>query len=103
MNRIKLKDTVQVLSGKNKGKTGEIIEIDSKANKVKVRGVAIVTRHKKPKRQGDQGGIVKEEGFIHVSNVMPVCSVTKKPCRVGYEKTESGAKIRVSRASGEPL
>ena len=103
MNRVKLKDMVYVLSGKSKGKTGEVIEIDNRANKVKVRGVAITTHHRKPKRQGEQGGIVKEEAYLDLSNVMPICSSTKKPCRVGYQEVESGAKVRISRASGEAL
>lgn len=61
--------TVLVLTGKDKGKQGQVIDILHKKGKVKVKGVAIVTRHKKPRRQGETGGIVKEEGYIDISNV----------------------------------
>ena len=65
-----------------------------------VKGVCLLTKHVKPRRQGEKGGIKKEEGFIHASNVMPVCPVTKKPTRVHAKITEAG-KVRVSRQSKE--
>lgn len=101
MERIKKNDTVLVISGKDKGKKGQVIAIDHQLNKVKVKGVAIITRHKRARRQGEQGGIFKEESFIHISNVMPLCPSTKKPCRVAYKKLDDGTRVRVSKRSDE--
>ena len=81
-NKLKKNDKVLVIAGKDKGKTGEVLELCSKYGKVKVRGVNMVTRHVKPQRQGETGGIQKREAFVHVSNVMPVDSITGKPVRV---------------------
>lgn len=103
MERIKKNDTVVVITGKDKGKTGPVIEIDRTLNKVKVKGVAVVTRHKRPRRQGEKGGILQEESFIHASNVMLLCPSTKKPCRVGYALGADGKKVRISKRSGEQL
>lgn len=103
MMRIKKNDVVFVIAGKDKGKKGSVLAIDYKANKVQVQGVAIVTRHVKPRRQGEQGGIRQEEGFIDISNVMPICPVTKKPCRVTVKELADGKKARVSHRSKETI
>ena len=79
MMRVKKNNTVVVISGKDKGKQGTVIEILSKKGKVKVKDVAIVTRHKKARRQGDTSGIIKSESFIDLSKVMPLCSSCNKP------------------------
>ena len=85
---LKKNDKVMVITGKDKGKVGEILELCWKYDKLKVRGVNMVTRHQKPKRQGDAGGIQKKEAFVHVSNVMPIDSMTGKPVRFN-KKTRS--------------
>ena len=69
---LKKNDLVVVLTGKDRGKKGRIIEILRKKDKVKVEGVAVVTKHAKARRAGETAGIRKEESFIHISNVMPV-------------------------------
>lgn len=86
--KIKLKknDKVQVISGQNTGKVGEILELCQKSGRIKVKGVNIVTKHLKPRKQGDVAGIQKREAFIHVSNVMPVDALTGKPVRVNKIK-----------------
>lgn len=76
--RIKKNSTVVVISGKDKGKQGPVIEILLKKNKIKVKDVAIATRHVKARKQGEVSGIVKSEAFIDLSKVMPVCGSCKK-------------------------
>ena len=101
LQRIKKDDLVYVLSGKDKGVTGSVISVDLTKGRVLVKGVNIVTRHVKPKRQGEKGSILKEEKFISVSNVMPVCPETKKPCRVRTQQGADGVRVRVSVRSGQ--
>ncbi len=79
--RIKKNDTVVVLSGRDKGKKGVVIKVNPKKGKILVEGVALATKHVKPRRSGEQGGIKKEESFITLSNVMPVCAACKKASR----------------------
>lgn len=92
--RIKKNDIVQVLSGKNKGKQGTVIAILPKKGKVMVKDVAVATHHVKPRRAGEPGGIRKEERFIGVSCVMPVCSACKKPSRVNAKQLDTGKSVR---------
>ena len=92
--RIKKNDVVQILSGKNKGKQGAVIAILPKKGKVMVKGIAVATHHVKPRRAGEPGGIRKEERFIDVSCVMPVCSVCKKPSRVNTKQLDGGKSVR---------
>lgn len=101
--RIKKNDTVIVLTGKDKGKRGTVLEIDLKHQRVRVQGIAIMVKHEKPRRQGTPGTIRREEGFIAISNVMPISKGSAKPCRVNYKIDESGHKIRVAHESGEPI
>lgn len=103
MERIKKDDLVCVLAGKDKGVTGEVLQIDRDKGRVLVKGVNIVTRHLKPKQRGEKGKIVKEEKFLAISNVMPVCPETKKPTRIRVQKHESGKRMRVSTRSGQPF
>jgi large subunit ribosomal protein L24 len=97
--RIKMNDTVMIISGKDKGKTGTVIDISAKKGKVMVKGIALVTRHTKPKRQGETGGIKKREGYIELSKVMPVCPETHKPARIGSKMLENGERVRVFRVA----
>lgn len=101
MERIKKQDMVIVLTGKDKGKRGSVIDILSKKGKVKVKGVAIVTRHVKARRQGETSMIKKEEGFIDISNVMPIDPKTDKPSRVNFALAEDGSKARIGNVSKE--
>jgi len=103
MERIKKNDTVVILTGKDKGKRGAVIAILPKKGKVKVKGVAIVTKHSKARRQGETPSIKKLESYIDISNVMPVCAKEGKPCRVNYVVSDKGAKTRVSNISKEAL
>jgi large subunit ribosomal protein L24 len=89
--RIKKNDLVEVLSGKDKGKQGTVIEVLSQSEKVVVRGIAIHTKHKKAKKAGEISAIKHEEGAIHLSKVLPVCRSCKKPSRISIKRTEDKA------------
>ncbi len=99
---VKKGDNVVVISGKDKGKQGTILEAYPKKNRVLVEGVNIVKKHSKPSQVNPQGGIISREAAIHVSNVMPLDPKSGKPTRVGY-KIENGKKVRVAKISGETL
>jgi large subunit ribosomal protein L24 len=99
---VKKGDKVMVISGKDKGKTGNILSAFPKQNRVLVEGVNIVKKHAKPSQMNPQGGIISQEAPIHVSNVMPIDPKSGNPTRVGY-KEENGKKVRVAKKSGEVL
>ena len=89
MKKLNKQDKVVVISGKDKNKTGEIIALSWKHNKVKVKNVNVVTCHVKARKQGETSKIVKKEAFIHISNVMPIDSLTGKPMRHAKNKNKS--------------
>ena len=101
--KIKKGDKVEVLTGKDKGKRGEVLRVYPEKNKVVVEGVAIVKRHVKPNTANQQGGIVEAEAAIDASNVALIDPKTDKPTRVGYLIKEDGTKVRVSKKSGAEL
>jgi large subunit ribosomal protein L24 len=91
-----------VITGKDKGRTGEVLKVLPKEDRVIVQGVNVVKRHTRP-AMGNPGGIVEKEGTIHVSNVAHIDPKDNKPTRVGYKQLEDGRKVRVARRSGEVL
>lgn len=99
---IKKGDIVLVIAGKDKGKTGKVLETNPKDAKVLVDGVNIVTKHKKPKSQQDKGGIVKKPAAIEASNVQVVCGVCGKATRVSH-KTVDGKNVRICKKCGASL
>nr|WP_232209552.1 50S ribosomal protein L24 [Atopobium sp. oral taxon 199] len=101
--KIRKGDTVEVLTGKDKGTRGEVLRVIPKDNKVVVEGVAVVKRHMKPNAANQQGGIVEHEAAIDASNVALIDPKDDKPTRVGYSVKDDGTKIRVSKRSGEEL
>jgi len=100
--KIKKGDRVVVLSGKDKGKHGEVVRSLPKEMKVVVSGVNVVTRHTKPSQTNPQGGLVRSEAPIHVSKVAIEDPKTGKPTRVGF-RIENGQKVRVAKRSGEVI
>ena len=96
--KVKKNDTVQVLTGKDKGRTGKVLKVIPSEARVVVEGVNVVKRHTKP-RMGNEGGIVTKESTIHISNVALLDPKSGKPTRVGY-KVENGTKTRVAKKSG---
>ena len=100
--KIKKGDTVVVISGRDKGKSGEVLRVFPQENRLVVQGVHIARRHTR-QRMGDPGGIVEKELTIHVSNVAHIDPQSRKPTRVGYRTLDDGRKVRVARRSGEIL
>jgi large subunit ribosomal protein L24 len=98
--KIKKGDKVVVITGRDKGKTGEVKQVLPAENRVVVDGVNMVKRHTSPSA-GNAGGIVEKELSIHVSNVAYVDPKTDKPTRVGYKTLEDGRKVRYAKRSGE--
>ncbi|WIV13161.1 50S ribosomal protein L24 [Proteiniborus sp. MB09-C3] len=100
---VKKGDTVVIISGKDKGKKGKILAAMPKEDRVIVEGINMLTKHKKPSGQMQQGGIIHQEGPIHVSNVMLYCNKDKTGVRVGQKVLDNGDKVRVCKKCGEVL
>jgi large subunit ribosomal protein L24 len=100
--KVRRGDTVMVISGKEKGKRGEVERVLPRENRVVVSGVNVRTRHARPSQQ-NQEGLYTFEAPIHVSNVMLVDPDSGEPTRVGYRFADSGEKIRVSKKSGKDI
>jgi large subunit ribosomal protein L24 len=98
--RIKKGDTVQVIAGKDKGKSGRVISVDYKKKRVVVEGVNIISKHEKPSAQNQDGGIVHREAALDLSNVM--YEYKGKPVRIGF-RFEGGKKVRFERRAGETV
>jgi len=101
-NKIKKGDTVVVLTGKDKGKSGEVLRLDPRESRAVVQGVNVVKRHQRPSMQS-QGGIEEKEAPIHVSNLAVSDPKDGKPTRVGFQTLDDGRKVRVARRSGETI
>lgn len=104
--RLKKNDTVKVISGNSKGSVGKILFIDRKKGRVIVESVNIMHKHTKPSQKNQQGGIVKREAPIKISNVMLICPKTNEPTRIGMklikdETTGKFSRMRTSKKSGE--
>ena len=100
--RIKKGDTVEILSGNDKGKQGEVLTVIPKTEKIIVKGVNVRKKHVKPRKQGEEGGIISVECAIPSSKANVVCSKCGKATRVGYSE-EKGEKIRVCKKCGAKL
>ncbi len=100
MLKVKKGDTVQVLSGNDKAKTGEVLEVLPKTEKVIVKGVNVRKKHVKPRKQGEESGIIPVECPIHMSKVNVVCPKCGKATRIGF-KVEKDQKVRVCKKCGE--
>ncbi|GCC53562.1 50S ribosomal protein L24 [Chryseotalea sanaruensis] len=94
-------DTVQVIAGDDKGKSGKVLEIQAVKNRAVVEGIAIVTKHTKPSAGKPEGGIKKTEGTINISNLMLVDPASGKPTRVGRKKDAEGNLQRFAKKTGE--
>jgi large subunit ribosomal protein L24 len=100
--KIKKGDNVVVVSGRDKGKSGEVLRVFPTESRVIVQGVHVARRHTR-QSMGNPGGIVDKELTIHVSNVAHIDPSSGKPTRVGYKTLDDGRKVRVARRSGEVL
>ncbi|HOK38833.1 MAG: 50S ribosomal protein L24 [Bacteroidales bacterium] len=100
---IKKGDTVIVISGESKGQKGRVLEVDRKNLRAIVEGVNLVSKHQKPNAAYPQGGIIKKEAPIHISNLMLVDPKTNKPTRIGRKLNSEGKLVRYSKKSGEEI
>lgn len=100
MHKIKRDDLVKVITGKDKEKTGKVLDVDTKKGKVIVEGCNMVTKHSKPSAGSPQGGIINKEAAMDISNVMLV--VDGKATRVGFD-VKDGKKVRVAKATGKVI
>ena len=105
MNKLSIRkdDTVIVLSGKDKGKQGAVLEVMPKESKVVVESVNVVTRHQKARRQGEQSGIVKKEAPIYACKVQRVCPKCNKPTRPAHKLLADGKNVRVCKKCGAEI
>jgi large subunit ribosomal protein L24 len=103
--KIRTDDQVVVISGKDKGKTGRVLRVDRKGDRVFVEGLNMIKRHQRPTpgRPNMQVGVIEREAAIHVSNVAIVDPKDKKPTRVGVRRGEDGRRMRVTKRSGSEL
>ncbi|MDE6499891.1 MAG: 50S ribosomal protein L24 [Rikenella sp.] len=100
---IKKGDTVYVNAGDNKGQQGKVLEVIVDKQRAIVEGVNLVSKHTKPNAANPQGGIVKQEAPIHISNLQPLDPKTGKPTRVGRKLNDKGKLVRVAVKSGEEI
>ena len=96
-------DTVIVISGNDKGKKGKVIEVSPGEGKIIVQGVNLVTKHVKPRRQGEEGGIVKTEGAFYACKAQVYCPKCEKGARIAHKFDKDGNKMRVCAKCGETL
>lgn len=97
MLKIKKNDKVEIIKGKDKGKTGKVLRMEAAKNRLYVGGINTIKKHTRQRDQNKPGGIIKKEGPIMISNVKLVCPNCGKAVRVGFEVKESGVKIRICR------
>ena len=100
---IKKNDTLVVLAGQGKGKTGKVLKVLVDENRALVEGVNMVSKSTKPSAKNPQGGIVKQEAPIHISNLSLIDPKSGKATRVGIKVTEDGKKVRIAKKSGEEI
>lgn len=100
---IKKNDTVLVITGKEKGKKGRIISVDSTRSKILIERINLIKRHTRPSKKYAQGGIIEKEAPLHISNVMMICSKCGKPTRIGNAVLSDGKKARVCKKCKEVI
>ncbi|MCD7808183.1 MAG: 50S ribosomal protein L24 [Erysipelotrichaceae bacterium] len=101
--KLRVGDTVIVIAGKDKGRTGEIVQILRKENRVIVEGVNMVTKHVKPTQMDPDGGIIQREAPLAISNVAYYDSKAKAPVKIGYAFNEEGKKYRINKKTGQAI
>ena len=100
--RIRKGDRVAVITGRTKGKTGEVLRVLRKTDRVLVQGVNMIKRHTRPTQTGP-GGIIEQEASLHISNVAHIDPKTDRPTRIGYRLEKGGQKVRYSKRSNEAI
>ena len=100
---VKKGDSVMVITGESKGQKGRVLEVDRDKNRAIVEGVNLVSKHTKPNTKAPQGGILKKEAPVHLSNLMLIDPTTGKPTRVGKKLNDNNKLVRYSKKSGEEI
>jgi large subunit ribosomal protein L24 len=103
IRRLRKDDTVIVIAGRERGKTGKVLRVLPEKNRVLIERVNLVKRHVKPRGVQQPGGIQEKEASIHTSNVLPICGRCNKPTRVGHRRLADGEAQRICKRCGEPL
>jgi large subunit ribosomal protein L24 len=103
LKRLKKNDTVMIIAGRERGKTGKVLRVLPEEGRVLVERLNMVKRHTKPRGQQQAGGIVEKEASLHLSNVLPVCGRCNKPTRVGRKRLDDGKAVRICRRCGEQM
>jgi large subunit ribosomal protein L24 len=101
--KVRKGDLVKVIAGDSKGTQGKILEVIAATNRVLVEGANMVSKHTKPNATSPNGGIIKQEAALHISNVMLIDPKSGKPTRVGRKKNAAGKLVRVAKISGEEI
>jgi len=99
--KIKKNDYVQVMAGKDRGKSGKVLRVVPRENKALVEKINMIKRHTRPSKVSQQGGILEKEALIHISNLMLLCAQCGKPVRVSWATMQDGKKVRVCKKCGE--
>lgn len=94
-SKIKKNDIVMVIAGKERGKTGKVLEVNAKRGRLTIESLNMIKRHTKPNAKNKQGGILEREGSISLSNVMAYCDSIKKPSRIRIKTLDDGRRVRV--------
>ena len=102
-SKIRKGDTVVVIAGKERGKSGKVLSVDLADGKIVVEKLNMIKRHTKPNQKVRQGGILEREAPIAISNVMFLCPVTRKPTRLGLQRHDDGRRTRISKKSKEGI
>ena len=103
LRRLRKDDTVMVIAGRERGKTGKVLRVLPARNRVLIERVNLIKLHTKPRGAQQPGGIVEREASIHLSNVLPICGRCNKPTRVGSRRLDDGRAVRTCRRCGEQL
>ncbi len=101
--KIKKNDKVIVIAGKEKGKIGTVLKVNSEKGRIVIEKVNVVKKHAKPSMQTGQGGIIEKEAPVDISNVKIVCNKCAEPTRIGSRRLEDGSKIRLCKKCNEPM
>ncbi|MFC1682668.1 50S ribosomal protein L24 [Candidatus Zixiibacteriota bacterium] len=99
--KVKKGDTVVIISGNDRGKTGKVLKVDPNAERIIVEGIHFIKKHTRPSQRSQKGGIVEKEGPIQVSNVLVYCAKCDKGVRVGKKALKDGRRVRFCRQCGE--
>jgi large subunit ribosomal protein L24 len=102
-SRIRKNDTVMVITGRERGKTGKVLRVEREDNRVVIERLHMVKRHQKPRQQGQGGGVIEKEAAIDLSNVMIMCDRCNAPARMGSKRLEDGSSVRTCRRCGEAI